>query len=133
MMATIARSAAAATVLALGLAGTGAVAVPAVVAQAGGQPMPLMMMVGCVEGDEANGFHLARVTEPQAMDDRIPAEPPPDVPLGERSIRLIGTLYEFGVSAHVGHKVWAKGMLIEDDRETRLNLVSITHLAPACE
>ncbi len=132
MMAAIARSASAAAVLALGLAATGAVMMPAA-AYAAAQPMPLMMMVGCVEEDDTNGFHLARVTEPQAIDDRIPTEPPPDAPLGERSVRLIGTLYEFGVSEHVGHKVWAKGMLIEDNGETRLNLVSITHLAPACQ
>ncbi|MXY25594.1 MAG: hypothetical protein F4Y45_13895 [Acidobacteria bacterium] len=95
--------------------------------------MPLMMMVGCVEGDEANGFQLARVTEPEVIQDRIPPEPPPGAPLGEGRVALIGTLDEFGVARHVGHKVWAKGMLIEDDTGTRLNLVSITHLAPACE
>ena len=95
--------------------------------------MPLVMMVGCVEGDEANGFQLARVTDPEVIQDRIPPEPPADVPLGEGRVPLIGTLYEFGVAQHVGHKVWAKGMLIEDDNGMRLNLVSITHLAPACE
>ena len=128
-MAGTVRHAAAATALIVGLVGAGALGVPPVA----GQPMPLMMMVGCVEGDEANGFQLARVTEPEIIQDRIPPEPPPDVPLGEGNLRLIGTLYEFGVAQHVGHKVWAKGMLIEDDTETRLNLVSITHLAPGCE
>ncbi len=92
-----------------------------------------MMMVGCVEVDEASGFLLVRVSEPEAIQDRIPPEPPPDVPLGEGRVRLIGTLDEFGVAQHVGHKVWAKGMLIEDAAETRLNLVSITHLAPGCQ
>ena len=117
------------TVLAMGLGGVVAALSPVAV----GQPMPLMMMVGCVEEGEANGYHLVRVADPETIQDRIPPEPPPDVPLGSRRIRLIGTLDEFGVAQHVGHKVWAKGMLIEDDTETRLNLVSITHLAPACE
>ena len=128
-MAGTARRAAAATVLAMWLAGVGAAIRPVAV----GQPMPLMMMVGCVEGDETNGYHLVRVTDPETIEDRLPPEPPPDAPLGDRRIRLIGTLYEFGVAQHVGHKVWAKGMLIEDDSEARLNLVSITHLAPACQ
>lgn len=123
------RHALAAAGLAVSLLGAEAL----VPAPAVGQPMPLMMMVGCVEGDEANGFQLARVTEPEVIRDRIPPEPPTDVPLGEGRVALIGTLYEFGVARHVGHKVWAKGMLIEDDNGTRLNLVSITHLAPACE
>ncbi len=123
------RRASVATVLAVGLVGTSVLSA----APVEGQPMPLMMMVGCVEGDEADGFHLARTTEPEVMQDRIPPEPAPDAPLGERQVRLIGTLYEFGVAEHVGHKVWARGILIEGESEARLNLVSITHLATACE
>ena len=123
------RRASVATVLAAGLVGASVLIAPPVE----GQPMPLMMMVGCVEGDEADGFQLARVSEPEVMQDRIPPEPPPDAPLGERQLRLIGTLYEFGVAEHVGHKVWAKGILIEDESEVRLNLVSITRLATSCE
>lgn len=118
-----------ATVLAAGLVGASVL----IATPVGAQPMPLMMMVGCVEGDDTDGFHLARTTEPEVMQDRIPPEPPPDAPLGERQVRLIGTLYEFGVAEHVGHKVWARGILIEGESEARLNLVSITHLATACE
>lgn len=123
------RRASVATVLAAGLVGVSVLIAPPVE----GQPMPLMMMVGCVEGDEADGFQLARVSEPEVMQDRIPPEPPPDAPLGERQLRLIGTLYEFGVAEHVGHKVWARGILIEGESEVRLNLVSITRLATSCE
>ena len=96
------------------------------------QPMPLTMLVACVEVDEQGAFHLTKATEPEEIADRLPPQPEQTAALGVQRVRLIGTLDEFGVARHVGHKVWAKGLLIEDDAERRLNLVSITHLSPDC-
>ena len=96
------------------------------------QPMPLTMLVACVEVDEQGAFQLTNATEPEEIADRLPPQPEPTAALGVQRVRLIGTLDEFGVARHVGHKVWAKGLLIEDDAERRLNLVSITHLSPDC-
>lgn len=99
------------------------------------QPLPIMTTIGCVEAGEGEEgtFHLVNATEPEAIADRLPPPPDPSAPLGGHRIRLIGTLDEFGVARHVGHKVWAKGLLIEDETERRLNLVSVTHLSPDCE
>ena len=97
------------------------------------QPLPIMMTVACVEAGEEGTFHLVNATEPEAIADRLPPQPEPSAALGGHRIRLIGTLDEFGVARHVGHKVWAKGLLIEDGTERRLNLVSVTHLSPDCE
>ena len=100
----------------------------------GAQPMPIMATVGCVEGGEEGRFHLVRATEPEALQERMPEEPPADAPLGARTIRLIGTLDEFGVPARAGHKVWAKGLLNPDasgDADL-LNLTSITTLSDRC-
>ncbi len=123
----------AATVLALG-AGTGhsALAGLSVGAEAA-QPMAIMTTVACVEADERGALYLVHATEPEAITDRLPPEPEPSAALGVHRIRLIGTLDEFGVARHVGHKVWAKGLLIEDEAARRLNLVSITRLSPDCE
>ena len=89
--------------------------------------------VACVEADERGAFHLVHATDPEAIADRLPPQPEPSAVLGVHRIRLIGTLDEFGVARHVGHKVWAKGLLIENGTERRLNLVSMTHLSPDCE
>jgi hypothetical protein len=97
------------------------------------QPMTIMTTVACVEADEGGAFHLVHATEPEAITDRLPPEPEPSAALGVHRIRLIGTLDEFGVARHVGRKVWAKGLLIEDEAERRWNLVSITRLSSVCE
>ena len=97
------------------------------------QPMSIMMTVGCVEHDGRGGFTLTRATDPEALADRLPEQPPADAPLGMLTIRMVGTLDEFGVAAHEGHKVWAKGLLNPGEPNDLLNLTSITHLAPSCE
>lgn len=98
----------------------------------GSQPLPIMMTVACVEENDEGAFHLTNATEPEAVADRLPPQPEPSAALGAGRIRLIGTLEEFGIVSHVGHKVWAKGLLIEDESERRLNLVSLTHLSADC-
>ena len=95
--------------------------------------MSIMMLVACVEAGGEGIYHLTNATAPEAIADRLPPEPEPSAPLGVHRIRLIGTLDEFGVARLVGHKVWAKGLLIEDETERRLNLVSVTRLSPDCE
>ena len=97
------------------------------------QTMPLMMTVGCVESDGRGGFTLTAATEPEAIADRMPEQPAADAPLGTSTIRMVGTLDEFGVANNEGHKVWAKGLLNPAEPNDLLNLTSITHLAPSCE
>ncbi len=99
------------------------------------QPMPIMATVGCVESGDDGRFHLVRATEPEALQERMPEEPPADTPLGARTIRLIGTLDEFGVPGRAGHKVWAKGLLNPDadGGADLLNLTSITTLSERCK
>ena len=99
------------------------------------QPMPIMATVGCVESGDDDRFHLGRATEPETLQERMPEQPPADTPLGARTIRLIGTLEEFGVPGRTGHKVWAKGLLNLSDVDSAdlLNLTSITTLSDRCE
>ena len=99
------------------------------------QPMPIMATVGCVESADDGRFRLVRATEPEPLEERMPEEPPAETPLGAGTIRLIGTLDEFGVPARTGHKVWAKGLLNPDASggTSLLNLTSITTLSDRCE
>ncbi len=110
-----------------------AVVVAGAVLRAAAQPMPIMMTVGCVEADGRDQFVLVRATPPTVLEERVPDQPDPDAPLGDQTIRLIGTLDEFGVGDHVGHKVWAKGLLNSGEPLRLLNVVSITHLSSSCE
>ncbi len=95
--------------------------------------MSIMTTVGCVEEDGRGGFTLINATDPAALAGRLPEQPPPDTPLGSLTIRMVGTLDEFGVAKHEGHKVWAKGLLNPGEPSDLLNLVSITHLSPSCK
>ena len=99
------------------------------------QPMPIMTTVGCVESGDEGRFLLVRATEPEALQDRMPEQPSADTPLGARTIRLVGTLDEFGVPGRAGHKVWAKGLLNPADAvgPDLLNLTSITTVSQHCE
>ena len=90
-------------------------------------------LVGCVVRGSADGLFIDKATIPQEIHDRLPEQPAPGVTLGTGRVRLIGTLDEFSVAAHVEHKVWVKGLHIEGESENRLNLVSITHLAETCQ
>ena len=76
---------------------------------------------------------LVSATEPVEITEEVPPEPEVATVLGAGRLRLIGTLDEFGVSNHAGHKIRVKGILLKDDDETRLNLTSIRHMLPSCE
>ena len=97
------------------------------------QTMPVVMTVGCVEMDGRDGVLLTRATEPTAMAERVPDQPPSDAALGAETLALVGTLDEFGVANHEGHKVWVKGLLNPAAPHRLLNLISITHLSPSCD
>ena len=97
------------------------------------QPMSIMMTVGCVESDGRGGFTLTRSTDLEASTIQLPEQPPADAPLGSLTIKMVGTLDEFGVATHEGHKVWAKGLLNPGEPNDLLNLISLTHLSPSCE
>ena len=81
----------------------------------------------------AAGSPLTRATDLEATAVQLPEQPPADAPLGVLTIRMVGTLDEFGVATHEGHKVWAKGLLNPAEPNDLLNLISITHLSPLCE
>jgi len=102
-------------------------------AQSTPSTISMVTLVGCVERGTADGLFIDKATIPQEIHDRLPEQPASDVLLGSGRVRLIGTLDEFGVGAHIQHKVWVKGLYIEGASENRLNLVSITHLAETCQ
>lgn len=54
-------------------------------------------------------------------------------PAGQERYHVIGVLEEYRVSEHAGHRMLAKGLLIEDAKEKRLNLTSLLMVDQACQ
>ena len=97
------------------------------------QPMPIMTAVGCVDDAGRGEFLVVDSTVPLPLEERMPEIPRTDVTLGDSTIRLVGTLEEFGVADYAGHKVWVKGLLNPNEPHDLLNLTSITSLSSTCE
>lgn len=97
------------------------------------QPMPIMTAVGCVDNAGRGEFLVVNATVPLPLEERMPEAPRPDAPLGDLTIRLVGTLEEFGVANYGGHKVWVKGLLNSTEPHDLLNLTSITSLSSTCK
>lgn len=54
------------------------------------------------------------------------------LPAGTARYRLIGFLKELNLASHKGQRVLVRGPLISDGKEKRINLMSVTMVAPAC-
>lgn len=122
-------------VLLVGLSG-----VPAIASQDPAQAsrMELVAVVGCV-AQNGNQWFVTNATGPLAA-------PGPDGPTGQtvtvdmaraedvgtQRYRLIGVVDEYDVPVHEGHRVLARGLLIEDGDETRLNVTAVLMVEEDC-
>jgi DNA-binding beta-propeller fold protein YncE len=85
--------------------------------------------VGCLEQVEGR-FFLTAATDPVPGDEVDRRLDP--VVKGERRYEVIGTVEEFGVPDHTGHRVRLKGLLVEAEPFPRLQITSLRHLASRC-
>ena len=97
---------------------------------------PLVRVVGCLRADSGDlPWVIERAGEPMAATTAYTSDEElqlsADQDLGTREFRLIGG-ERFEVAPHAGHRVQAKGLVIEVDDEWRLNLTSFQHVAPSC-
>jgi len=94
----------------------------------------IVSATGCLKETSANTWTLVDATDPVASSANapapkdLPASPPPP---GRNSFRLIG-VSEFNLPAHRDHIVIIKGLLIKATPMSRLNMTSVTTIAPAC-
>lgn len=106
-------------------------------AQPAPQRIPISTVVGCLTQTTEGTWILTDATEPVAIatkpGSKEAKEPDETAPLGKRRFRIIGTLEEFGVSRHKGHKVRIKGMVLTGSPEPRVNVTSLRHLSPTCK
>lgn len=103
------------------------------VVQATGQKVPIVSVTGCLKEAPAGTWTLSNATDPVPSNANAP--PPADVPktppVGKNSFRLIG-VSEFNLPAHKDHAVLVKGLLIIANPMSRLNMTSVTMVAPNC-
>jgi hypothetical protein len=93
----------------------------------------IVSVTGCLKESPANTWTLASATDPVPSSANAPAakDIPSTPPAGRNEFRLIG-VSEFNLPAHKDHTVIVKGLLIKATPTSRLNITSVTMVAPAC-
>ena len=93
----------------------------------------IVSATGCLKEAAPNNWTLVNATEPvPSAANAPPAKDIPAVPpAGRNSFKLIG-VSEFNLPAHRDQTVVIKGLLIKATPLSRLNITSVTTVAPAC-
>lgn len=93
----------------------------------------IVSVTGCLKEPAPNTWTLVNATDPVASNANAP--PPKDIPAappaGKNEFRLIG-VFEFNMPAHRDHAVIVKGLLIKATPASRVNVTSVTTIAPSC-
>ena len=119
--------------IAAGLVWTLAIATASAAGQAPVDKVPVVAVSGCLTERGANAWVLTSATEPTPSVANAPAakEPITGPTTGKNEFALIG-VSEFNLPAHKGHTVLVKALLIKAAPVSRLNITSVTHIAPTC-
>ena len=102
-------------------------------AQTPAEKVPIVAVSGCLVERVANSWMLTSATEPTPS---IANGPAPNAQVtgpttGKNEFALVG-VSEFDLPSHKGHTVIVKALLIKAAPISRLNVTSVTHLAPTC-
>jgi hypothetical protein len=109
----------------LGLAGAQAAPPP--------KKVEIVSVTGCLKEASPNTWTLVNATDPVPSSANAPPakEIPAAPPAGRNTFNLIG-VSEFNLPAHRDHAVILKGLLIKASPLSRLNMTSVTTVAPSC-
>jgi hypothetical protein len=93
----------------------------------------IVSVTGCLRETTPGTWMLTAATDPVPSSANAPraGEIPTPVPAGRNEYRLIG-VSEFNLPAHKGQTVTVKGLHIKAAPVSRLNITSVTTVAPAC-
>jgi hypothetical protein len=93
----------------------------------------IVSVTGCLKETTPNTWILASATDPVPSGANAPAakDIPPVAPAGKNEFKLIG-VSEFNLPAHKDHTVIIKGLFIKAAPTSRVNMTSITTVAPTC-
>jgi hypothetical protein len=108
----------------------------AAVVQAAAAPsrkVDIVSVTGCLKEAAPNTWTVTAATDPVPSSANAPPakDVPSAPPAGKNTFRLIG-VSEFNLPAHRDHTVILKGLFIKDAPLSRLNITSVTTVAPAC-
>ena len=112
------------------------VAAAPAVAQAPAKPekLDIVATVGCLKEASPDTWTLDQATDPVPSNANAP--PPKDIASmaksGKNQFQLIGVSV-FDLPSHRGHTVLIKGLQIKATPMSRLNVTSVSMVAPACE
>jgi hypothetical protein len=98
------------------------------------QKVDIVSVTGCLRESPPNTWTLVNATDPVPSNANAPA--PKDVPTtappsGKNQFRLIG-VSEFNLPSHKDHTVIIKALYIKATPMSRLNVTSVTPVAPSC-
>ena len=93
----------------------------------------IVSVTGCLKEASPNSWTVVNATDPVASPANAPPakEIPATPPSGPNTFTLIG-VSEFNLPAHRDHTVILKGLLIKATPLSRLNMTSVTTIAPSC-
>jgi hypothetical protein len=102
-------------------------------AQAAPSKVDIVSVSGCLKESAPNDWRLVNATDPVASNANAPAQKdiPSAPPVGKNEFKLIG-VSEFNLPQHKDHAVIVKGLHIKATPLSRLNVTSVTTIAPSC-
>jgi hypothetical protein len=113
---------------------TSALLLAAFIAQAApSSKIDIVSVTGCLKEQTPNNWMITSATDPVPSSANAPPakEIPSTPPAGKNEFRLIG-VSEFNLPAHKDHTVVLKGLFIKATPLSRLNITSVTMVAPTC-
>ena len=92
-----------------------------------------MSVTGCLKEASPNNWTLVNATDPVASSANAPPREGDSgrAAAGRNTFKLIG-VSEFNLPAHRDHTVILKGLFIKATPLSRLNMTSVTMVAPSC-
>lgn len=93
----------------------------------------IVSVTGCLREVTPNNWTVVNATDPVPSIANAPPskEIPSTPPVGKNEFKLIG-VSEFNLPSHKDHTVIVKGLLIKATPMSRLNITSVTMVAPSC-
>ena len=102
-------------------------------AQPPSQKIDIVSVAGCLKEAAPNDWRVVNATDPAPSNANAPTpkEIPATPPVGRNEFKLIG-VSEFNLPQHKDHAVLVKGLHIKATPMSRLNVTSVTTIAPSC-
>jgi hypothetical protein len=97
------------------------------------QKVDIVSVTGCLKEPAPGTWTLTSATDPAPSSANAPPakDIPSAPPAGTNEFRLIG-VSEFNLPAHKDHTVIVKGLYIKATPTSRVNITSVTMVAPSC-